>query len=94
MVASDAALEGPRCGSGGFLILWHPPPAQAREAFAAALPDSLDDYWQGERKIAQLEMLMVCYALVSRPDEFRGRRGIWMIDKVASLMCSRSKSKF
>ena len=24
LVASDAALEGPRCGSGGFLVLWHP----------------------------------------------------------------------
>ena len=41
LVASDAALEGPRCDSGGFLILWHPAPVRTREAFLAVLQADL-----------------------------------------------------
>ncbi|CAE7538614.1 unnamed protein product [Symbiodinium sp. CCMP2592] len=45
--------------------------------------------WQhpkGEKKIAQLELSMVLYALVSRPSHFRSRRGVWYIDNTAALM--------
>ena len=57
LVASDAALEAPRQGSGGYLILWHPATSRPREAFVADLPDDFYDYWVGDHKIAQLEML-------------------------------------
>ena len=46
-----------------------------------------DSMSPGEHKIAQLELSMVLYALVARPDKFRGRRGVWYIDNVAALMC-------
>ena len=60
---------------------------EGREGFAACLPPTLYDLWSpGDRKIAQLEMQMVQYALVERAQSFRGRRGIWYIDNVASLM--------
>ena len=50
-------------------------------------PEDLYDYWVGDHKIAQLEMLMIAHALLARPQEFRGRRGVWFIENVASLMC-------
>eukprot|EP00438_Fugacium_kawagutii_P007146 Skav211477 [mRNA] locus=scaffold6582:39474:39824:- [translate_table: standard] len=31
--------------------------------------------------------MMVAYALITRASTFRGRRGYWFIDNVASLMC-------
>eukprot|EP00435_Cladocopium_sp_Y103_P051985 s268_g16.t1 len=43
LVASDAALEGPRQGSGGFLLLWSPCVPALREAFVAVLPDGIYD---------------------------------------------------
>ena len=43
-VASDAALEYPRAGTGGFLITWHDVP-ERREAFIAHIEDSLYDLW-------------------------------------------------
>ena len=53
----------------------------------ACLPPTLYNLWSpGDHKIAQLEMLMIQYALVERAQRFRGRRGIWYIDNVASLM--------
>ena len=86
-VASDAALEQPRAGTGGFLIIWHDIP-ERREAFIAYIDDSLYDLWgPGDKKIAQLEMMMVLYSLLARPSMFRGRRGLWFIDNVAALMC-------
>ena len=30
---------------------------------------------------------MIAYALLTRPNELRGRHGVWMLDNVASLMC-------
>ena len=30
---------------------------------------------------------MIAHALLARPQEFRGRRGLWFIGNVASLMC-------
>ena len=87
-VASDAALESPKQGSGGFLIVWLNPEAQVREAFVADLPPQLYSLWSpGDKKIAQLELMMVLYGLVARPATFRHRRGIWFIDNVAALMC-------
>ena len=86
-VASDAALEAPRQGTGGFLIVWFDPP-ERREAFVSVIPDQLYDVWgPGDRKIAQLEMLMILFGLIARPHLFRNRRGIWFIDNVAALMC-------
>ena len=42
----------------------------------ARLPPTLYDAWSPcDHKIAQLEMLMVQYALVERAQRFRGRRG-------------------
>ena len=85
--ASDAALEEPRQGSGGFLITWFQGTYEFREAFIALIPDSLYDQWTpGDRKIAQLELVQVLYALIARPAEFRGRRGVWFIDNLAALM--------
>ena len=43
--------------------------------------------WEpGDRKIAQLELLMVLYGLYARPHAFRHRRGIWFIGDTAALM--------
>lgn len=86
-VASDAALETPQQGTGGFLIVWLDAP-ERREAFVATIPQALYSLWTpGDRKIAQLELMMVLYGLLSRPSDFRHRRGIWFIDNVAALMC-------
>eukprot|EP00439_Symbiodinium_sp_Y106_P034439 s8919_g4.t1 len=86
IAASDAAEEGLR-GTGGFLVVWQHPRGQLREGFVAADPGSLYSLWcPGEKKIAQLELSMVLFALVSRPDSFRSRRGVWYIDNTAALM--------
>ena len=87
VAASDAALEMPRQGTGGFCIVWLDLGVQCREAFIASIPEKLYDVWTpGDRKIAQLEMLMVLMGLLSRASTFRGRRGVWYIDNQASLM--------
>eukprot|EP00435_Cladocopium_sp_Y103_P026817 s763_g6.t1 len=88
VAASDAALDAPREGSGGYLILWGSPTERPREAFVALIPNELYDWFTpGTQKIAQLEMLMIAHALVKRAQMFRHRRGYWFIDNVASLMC-------
>ena len=98
LAASDAVLEAPRCGAGGFLIVWVDTHAQGRDGFVACLPPTLYDLRSpGDHQIAQLEMLtlMVQYAPVERAQSFKGRREIWYIDNVASLMtlvCGRSDS--
>ena len=87
LAASDAALEQPRQGTGGFLIVWHDTEIQEREAFVSVIPPSVYDLWgPGDKKIAQLELLQVLYALFTRPSKFRGRRGLWFIDNTAALM--------
>ena len=84
VVASDAALEEPGRGTGRFLIVWHDPEGPIREPFIADIPYQL---WEpGDRKIAQLEMVMIVYGLATRAEAFRGR-GIWLIDNAAALMC-------
>ena len=87
LAASDAALESPRQGTGGFLIVWHDDGRQKREAFVSLIPPLVYDLWgPGDKKIAQLELMQVLYALFSRPASFRGRRGLWFIDNTAALM--------
>ena len=87
LAASDAALESPCQGTGGFLIVWHDDSRQQREAFISLIPPLVYDLWgPGDKKIAQLELLQVLYALFSRPASFRGRRGLWFIDNTAALM--------
>ena len=87
-VASDAALEEPRAGTGGFLIVWFHGQVEEREAFVSQIPEALYDWFTpGDHKIAQLELIQVLYALCSRASTFRGRRGIWYIDNLAALMC-------
>ena len=88
IAASDAAEEAPLRGTGGFLLVWQHPRGQLREGFVAADPERLYSLWgPGEKKIAQLELSMVLFALVSRPNSFRSRRGVWYIDNTAALMC-------
>ena len=86
-IASDAALEAPRQGTGGFVMVWFTPQGEHREAFVADIPDAIYNLWSpGDKKIAQLELLMVLYGLLARPECFRHRRGIWFIDNTAALM--------
>ena len=88
VAASDAALEAPRQGSGGYHLVFQDGGVQIREAFVAIIPAQTYDMWgPGDHKIAQLELFMVVHALTARPDQFRGRRGVWFIDNIASLMC-------
>jgi len=87
VVASDAALEEESGGSGGFLIVWFQHDRQIREGFVAQIPSTIYQLWTpGDKKIAQLELMMVLYGLVTRPSAFRDRRGIWFIDNLAALM--------
>ena len=89
IVASDAALESPREGTGGFHIVWFEQSLsdEGRESFVADIPDLLYGKWgPGDKKIAQLELAMVLYGLATRASRFRGRRGTWYIDNVAALM--------
>ena len=62
----------------------------------ADLPQAVYDLWEpGDRKIAQLEMVVILQALVCRPHPFRERRGVWFIDNVAVLMTLiRGRSDF
>ena len=59
-----------------------------RWRFVAVISLQVYDMWgPGDHKIAQLELFMVAHALTARPDQFCGRRGVWFIDNIASLMC-------
>jgi hypothetical protein len=85
LVASDDALEEPRQGTGGYLVVWMP--AGARQAWVVDIPNAVYDIWDDSPfKIAQLELLMVLVGLVHQADKFRGRHGVWFIDNVAALM--------
>ena len=87
VAASDAALEAPFEGSGGFLIVWFNGDTQQRHAFVSDIPRSVYDiFTPGEKKIAQLELIQIIYALVHCSSQFRGRRGIWYLDNTAALM--------
>ena len=87
LAASDAALESPGQGTGGFLVAWHGDHSQQRGAFVSIIPPLVYHLWEsGDKQIVQLELLQVLYALFSRPSTFRGRRGLWFIDNTAALM--------
>eukprot|EP00435_Cladocopium_sp_Y103_P042262 s2379_g11.t1 len=67
LAASDAALEVPRSGTGGFLLVWHNQAEQLREAFVAVIPPRVYDLWEpGDKKIAQLELLQAALHPVVR----------------------------
>ncbi|CAE8593710.1 unnamed protein product, partial [Polarella glacialis] len=88
VVASDAALEIPRHGAGGYLEVWNPLQADKyRSGFAVTIPEGVYDLWsEAVHHIAQLELLTVLVALVSYSNRYRGRRGVWFIDNTAALM--------
>ena len=88
LAASDAAVEADNPGSGGFhLIFFQPDGSQTRLSFVATNCAELQALWQpAETHIAQLELSMVLYALVERPDLFRHRHGLWFLDNVATVM--------
>ena len=87
LAASDAALEVPRQGTGGFLLGFFNDHAQERLGYVSEIPDLLYQLWSPRKaKIAQLELLQVLIALVTVPERFRGRRGVWYIDNTAALM--------
>ena len=86
--ASDAAVEADNPGSGGFhLTFSQPDGSQIRLSFVATNCAELQSLWQpAETHIAPLELSMVLYALVERPDLFRHRHGLWFLDNVAAIM--------
>ena len=89
LAASDAAVEADSPGSGGFhLIFFQTDGSQIRLSFVATNCAELQSLlWQpAETHIAQLELSMVLYALVERPDFFRHRHGLWFLDNVAAVM--------
>jgi hypothetical protein len=88
LAASDAAVEADNPGSGGFhLIFFQPDGSQTRLSFAATKCEELQTLWQpAETHIAQLELSMVLYALIERPDSFRKCQGLGFLDNVAAVM--------
>ena len=87
VAASDAALETPGEGAGGFLLVFFHEAVEIRLGFVSHLPSSIYDLWTpGDAKIAQLELLQVLIALTTTPERFRNRRGTWYIDNTAALM--------
>ena len=88
LAASGAAVEADNPGSGGFhLIFFQPDGTQIRLSFVATNCAELQSLWQpAETHIAQLELSMVLYTLVERPDLFRHRHGLWFLDNVAAVM--------
>ena len=87
VAASDAALETPGEGTGGFLLVFFHEDTEIRLGFVSHLPSSIYVLWTpGDAKIAQLELLQVLMALTTTPERFRNRRGTWYIDNTAALM--------
>ena len=69
------------------MVAWHDDHSQQRGAFVSIIPPLVYHLWEpGDKKIAQLALLQVLYALFSRPSSFCGRRGLWFIDNTAALM--------
>ena len=83
VAASDAALQHPGEGAGGFLLIFFQDSTETRLGFVSQLPSSI---YAGDAKIAQLELLQVLIALITTPERFRNRRGTWYIDNTAALM--------
>lgn len=75
-VASDAALEVERGGTGGFLLCLNGA-TELREACVSDIPDGLYDLWfTSPKKIVQLELSQVLFASCTCAHMFRERRGI------------------
>ena len=73
LAASDAAQDGFRVGSGGFLVV-----SSGGRRVGAVVPitSSVFDLWASqETKIAQLELLMVLQGLLTFPSFFRRHSG-------------------
>ena len=86
VAASDAAEDTPGQGIGGFLLVWKDS-IEVREAFEEVItPELYRLFTPGTHKIARLELSTVLFALIDRPDRFRGRRGVFYIDNLAALM--------
>ena len=84
LAASDAAVEADNPRSGGFHLSWFQPD---RLSFVATNCAEFQSLWQpAETHIAQLELSIVLYALVERPDLFRHRHGLWLLDNVAAAV--------
>ena len=83
IAASDAAEELPQGGTWSFLLVWDNGDQQVRGLCGCGHAPPL---LPGDKKIAQLELSMLLYALVDRPGHFRHRRGVWWIDNTAALM--------
>ena len=81
VAASDAAsLEIPQQGTRGFLLVFFNGLVQERLGYPGPhVPDLVSG-------IAQLELLQVLIALVTVPERFCGRSGVWYIDNTAALM--------
>ena len=88
LAAPDASVEVDNSGSGGFhLIFFQPDGSQIRFSFVETNCDELQTFWQpAKTHTAQLELSMVLYALIERPDLFRNRLGLWFLDNVAAVM--------
>ena len=87
LVASDAALDTPRAGTGGFLAVWLQGAQEQRHAWKVDIPSEMYDIWvPSDYLIAQLELLMILAGLILNPGHFRGRRGLWWVDNVAALI--------
>eukprot|EP00438_Fugacium_kawagutii_P004802 Skav227329 [mRNA] locus=scaffold2964:74870:76455:- [translate_table: standard] len=86
--SDDAAIEEEAPGSGGFhLIFFQADGSQLRQSFVAANCAELRALWQpAVTHIAQLELSMVLFALLVRPELFRNRQGLWFLDNVAAVM--------
>ena len=65
--------------------MWFQNQIEKREAFLADIPPAVYHLWTpGDKKIAQLELSQVLYALIAGAS--RGRRVVWFIDNIAALM--------
>ena len=87
VVASDASLERPLAGKGGFLVVLRPGTScEERLGFVVDIPQEVYALGSGGTVIAQLELMLVLNALTGQPELFRHRRGTWFADNTAALM--------
>ena len=69
VAASDAALEAPRQGSGGYHLVFQDGGVQIREAFVAIIPSQVYDMWgPGDNKIAQFNIASLMCLIRGRSD--------------------------
>jgi hypothetical protein len=83
LAASDAAQEGDSM-TGGYLLEIKP---AYRSGAWMKMGEEVTSVWSaGEKKIAQLELLMVWDTLASEASSVRGKQGLFFIDNQAALM--------